>query len=232
MHHTHHARPDQAPCLLCTTPTYGTLCTGCATALHQRLHRMPRLYRALAAVLQPVGRASSQYGSARPVEAPLPVAMAPLALRGPGGMVGVLEDWHQAVHAERGWALPTQRAAIEARVATAAGGLIASMPWIVHWPQAGDLARELRLLDQAVLRIVDPPDTETRARPAVIGPCPALTSSGTTCRTVLHHQPGTTVIHCPGCGTTYPPATWPGLAARIAHDTTTEPTAHDHPAHH
>ncbi|MFI6700292.1 hypothetical protein ACIBJC_15165 [Streptomyces sp. NPDC050509] len=205
------------PCLDCTTPTDGRLCTGCARATLDRLTRMPQLYQALGAYLRPGGRSTAQYGSSRPAEAGLPVAEAPLVLRGPGGMVGILEDWHAALRADRDWSPPVIRSGIGARLIAAAHGLRANMPWIVQsWPQAGQCAREIRGLEKSVLRIVDPPAPE--ARPVELGTCPAIDTSGVICGAVLHYQPGEKLVTCTWCLCSYPPATWLGLAALIAHD--------------
>ncbi|WP_263170652.1 hypothetical protein [Streptomyces sp. SCSIO ZS0520] len=197
-------------CGLCEQPlSEGYLCEGCTAASARRLARLPGLYDALAAYLHPSGR-RPELGRTRAAEAPLPVAEAPLSLRGPGGIVGVLEDWRAAMQADRGWGPPAvERASVERRVQVAARALGHNLDWIAgQWPAAGQFAAEMRDLERQVLSVVDPPEPTMR-----LGTCPAEYEDGTVCGAVLRVPRGTATVECRWCGTPYPESTWLSLAA-------------------
>ncbi|MFB7364177.1 hypothetical protein [Streptomyces hydrogenans] len=205
-------------CGMCDTAVETAyLCHGCTHALGARLGRMPRLYAALEPFLTPSATREPGSTSVSRTEAPLPVVEHVLDLRGPGGIVGILEDWRAALHHARRWPAPTPAVGIPNRVALAAGALEHSLEWIVSsWPEASDLAREIRDLERAVATITGAVD---RPRGTRLGPCPAKHEDGTLCGATLRLAPGDQVVTCPWCATTYPPATWIGLHALIAHDT-------------
>ncbi|WP_052744582.1 hypothetical protein [Streptomyces odonnellii] len=188
----------------------GYLCGGCRRATAARLDRMSKLWSALAAFLPPGGRATTQYGRTRASEAPLPVAEEPLSLRGPGGIVGVLESWRTALHADRGWAEPVVCVGIGDRVTAAANALVMSMEWIAtEWPASGDMAREVQELERAAVSVVDAPDPAKR--PVQIGPCPALVDGGKPCGALLRYFPGDPDVRCRWCLASWP-VTWEALA--------------------
>ncbi|QXE36186.1 hypothetical protein KQY30_20010 [Streptomyces sp. GMY02] len=191
-------------CLMCERDTVaGYLCGGCRRATAARLDRMPKLWSALAAFLPPGGRATTQYGRARAAEAPLPVAEEPLSLRGPGGMVGTLESWRAALHADRGWDEPVVCVGIGERVTAAASALLMSMEWVAtEWPAAGDMARAVKELERAAMSVVDAPDPAKR--PVRLGPCPALVEGGQPCGAVLRYFPGDADVRCRWCRSSWP----------------------------
>jgi hypothetical protein len=113
-------------CLLCDGAMAGApgyLCPGDTAATLERLKAMAGLYVALGAFLAPGRRGSDHGGSTARVDAPLPVCEPVLDLRGPGGMVSILEDWRSALHEALGWSQPVPRGAFEERVRRAATGL-------------------------------------------------------------------------------------------------------------
>ncbi|MFF3643413.1 hypothetical protein [Streptomyces sp. NPDC002564] len=183
----------------------GYLCPGCARGLAERLDRAPRWYDALAAFLQPAATGPA-VGTRTRVEAPLPLAEAPLTLRGPGGIVAVLEDWRDAMQADRGWGTPVRAGDTARRVRVAARALSINVEWIASsWPAAGDLAAEIRDLERAVRSIVAPVDPADRL--IRMGPCPTpLDGDGARCGAVLTRRPGEGTVSCRWCGTTWPPA--------------------------
>lgn len=208
-------------CGLCErNETTGYLCPGCALATARRLDRMPKLYAGLAAFLQPGGQRD---GAGRPqaVDAPLPIPEPVLSLRGPGGIVGVLEDWRSAMQADRGWTEPVATGLVEDRIVRAARALSMNLDWITTcWPLAGAFAEEIRDLERDVAFIVNPADRAERG--TRLGTCPAVDSGGTVCGAVLRHYPGDKTITCKWCGCSFPPATWTGLKTLIDHDGRTE----------
>ncbi|MFD0344032.1 hypothetical protein ACFVH0_36100 [Streptomyces sp. NPDC127117] len=211
-------------CLLCEQPddTGSYLCPGCTKATIVRLECLPALYDGLAAFLAPAASTGHERSS-KPAHAPLPVAGAVLDLRGPGGMVGVVEDWLSSVHDARRMQQPAPGGSVEARLKAAVNGLLANMPWIsVSWPQAGTFAEEIRELTKSVRSIFSPSaPTERGTR---VGRCPAEFANGLICGAELRLKPGERVVTCEWCGCTYPPATWVGLKLLIDHD---ERTAQD-----
>ncbi|MFD9306115.1 hypothetical protein ACFWCB_26260 [Streptomyces sp. NPDC060048] len=178
---------------------------------------MPALYRLLEPELQPMAAAPS-YGRVRLVEAPLPVSAVVLTLRGPGGIVGVLEDWWAAMKASAAGSAPVISGSIEERVASAATALRFHLDYIVTWAQAASLATEIRQLDEQALAVICPPDT--RERGERLGPCPAETGTGAVCGAVLRYYRGSSPkrVTCPWCAVVYPPDSWADLKAWIDHD--------------
>ncbi|MFD5425233.1 hypothetical protein [Streptomyces sp. NPDC127084] len=212
-----------ASCQLCErNQTDGYLCPGCTLATARRLDRMSKLYAGLEAFLQPGGRASAQYGRTQAVDAPLPVSEPAFTLRGPGGIVGVLEDWRSAMQSDRGWREPAVAGNIERRVAVAARALSMNLEWIAaSWPLAGAFAEEIRDLERDVASVVNPSDpTERGTR---LGACPAVDPSGAICGAILRHYPGRPLVTCRWCGCAYPPASWPDLKTLIDQDEQEDP---------
>jgi len=169
---------------------------------------MPALYEGLAAFLHPGGR-RPELGRSSRSEAPLPISEPAFILRGPGGIVGVLEDWRSAMQADRGWGQPATAGTVERRVAVAARALGMNLEWIAAaWPMAGAFAEEIRDLQRAVASIVNPPEKTLR-----LGHCPAVYEDGVICGAVLRVPEGTAKVECRWCGTAYPPESWLDLLA-------------------
>lgn len=184
------------------------LCPGCTRATGERLDRLPKLHKALAVFLVPAGR-RLEHVSTRGAEAPLPVNEHVLDLRGPGGIVGVLEDWRAALHNDLAWSPPAISGSTEDRIDKAVRGLLDNLLWIAtSWPMAGAFAEELRDLEAAALSIADPPQKTYR-----LGTCPQLNAHGTTCGAILRVTATSTEARCPWCQTVWPPDTWLALRA-------------------
>lgn len=192
-----------------------TLCPRCRAATSGRLRRLPLLYRLLQHELQPSAGGPS-YGRVRLVEAPLPVAGDVLALRGPGGIVGVLEDWWSAMQASRSGTAPVIAGTYDDRASAAAGRLAFHLDYIVTWEQAPQFATEIRRLDEQALAIVCPADTLERG--TRLGPCPAADPDGAVCGAVLRHYRSSSAVTCPWCEVVYPPSSWALLKAWMDHD--------------
>jgi hypothetical protein len=199
-----------ASCGLCDRDLeHGYLCPGCTLGTAKRLDRMPRSYEALAAFLHPGGR-RPELGSTRPAEAPLPICEPAFNLRGPGGMVGVLEDWRAAMQQDRGWGRPAIEGSTERRVVVAARALSINLEWIAAaWPMAGAFAEEIRGLEGDVASIVNPRDPKDR--PRRLGYCPTLLDE-VLCGAVVALLPGRTSVSCNWCGAEWPPEKWLALA--------------------
>ncbi|MGW1930444.1 hypothetical protein [Streptomyces sp. NPDC001919] len=208
-------------CQMCDThPTDGYLCRGCTRTLAEQLLRMPALYRALAAFLSPAARGATHGGRRPAAEAPLPVTEHVLDLRGPGGMVGILEKQRAELHAARGWAAPVLGVGILNRVALAAGALAHSADWAAEsWSEAGDFARVIRDLHGAAASVVHPRLDEERG--TRIGMCPKLVSEDEgdgVCGGVLRHYPGDQAVTCRWCGARFGPSEWSALREWINYE--------------
>jgi len=199
-------------CGLCGRALHGDaaayLCPACTRATAERLERIPKLHTALAGWLAPAGR-RPELGATPTAEPPLPVSETVLSLRGPGGIVGVLEDWRSTMQADRGWGEPAIAGDVAARVRRAARGLMMNLEWIASsWPAAGEFARELRELERSALSIIDPPERTIR-----LGHCTARVGDAPPCGAALHVPPDVAEVRCPRCRTEYPPDTWMALRA-------------------
>ncbi|MFD9905614.1 hypothetical protein [Streptomyces sp. NPDC059063] len=190
---------------------HGYLCPGDARALAKRLDSAPRWYEGLAAFLQPAVTGPA-VGSRPRAEAPLPLAEPAFVLRGPGGIVGVLEDWRAAMQADRGWGTPVITGDTARRIAVAARALSINLDWITaSWPIAGALAEEVRDLERSVRSIVAPTDPAERL--VRMGPCPnVVDAQDGRCGAVLLRRPNEATITCRWCTTTWPPSRLLALA--------------------
>lgn len=199
-------------CLLCERhdASGGYLCPGCTKDTLVRLESLSELHQALAAFLVPGPSGSSGGRSGSRAHAPMPVAELPLTMRGPGGMVGVAEDWYTLVRQERGMSPLAPVGSVESRLRSATTGLCVNLPWIaVSWPLAGSFAEEIREVVRSAVSVISPPvpvDRGTR-----MGNCPAQFEDGVICGAVLRLFTGAKVVTCEWCSTSYPPATWSGL---------------------
>ncbi|WP_432111388.1 hypothetical protein [Streptomyces sp. YPW6] len=195
-------------------PTGSTLCVHCTTQLTNQLTALPRLYNGLGILLTP-GASSGQGRSGKGGPAALPLNGDMFDLRAEFEAVC---GWLSAVHDARRLQGPRLAGDALTRLHTAVAGLLAHMPWIVAtWPGAGDLAGEIGELHRNASSVVDP---DPRPRGRRIGHCPAIDTSGALCGAVLRLMPGETVIVCPWCTCSFPPAMWAGLKTLMAADAT------------
>lgn len=206
-------------CGLCQTPVEdgGYLCVGCVSCTRAHLESLPDLYDGLLPFLTPAGGAREARG-ARGGPPGLPVVEEILDLRGPGGIVGVVEGWTSVIRADRRMAPPPAAGlGVEGRLRAGVAELLGHMPWIaVSWPDAGPFATDIKQLADSIRSIIDPRDpAEVGKR---LGKCPAIDPSGVICGAILRHYPGTATVTCPWCQCAFPPATWAGLKALIDED--------------
>lgn len=184
------------------------LCQRCTSKLDRHLADLPAMYDALGAYLRLSSQTSTAVGCSKSPDAPLPLAEPALDLRGPGGMVHVLEDWRAALHSELAIAAPEPFGDYPGRLARAVRALRGHLPYVaVSWSEAGQLAREVRELHGAGCSIVAPPEKTIR-----VGLCPAELGDGTVCGAVLRAVPGDPAIRCRWCNIIYPPSTWLSLS--------------------
>lgn len=195
-------------CTLCDTrelPDGGFLCPVCIRTTRDRLKRLPRMWGALEAWLAPGSSTTTSYGRTRLVEAPLPVRGEVLDLRAAGGIVGVLEDWRESVHATRGFAPPVLAASLPYRVTIAAGALDRQLEWIARWYMGPVFAEEIQRLVGRVYAVIQP--GHDHERPTLLGYCIAVDRSGVVCGARLWAHMDRPVA-CEWCLCPYPPDTW------------------------
>ncbi|MGW2203402.1 hypothetical protein [Streptomyces sp. NPDC001774] len=205
-------------CGMCETSIeHGYLCPGCTRALAERLQRMPHLYATLEPFLAPGASGDTTGGRTGRSEAPLPVSVHVLDLRGPGGVVGILEDWHRTLQYDRRLSAPSAYGSIEGRIRRTSAALARNAPSLaVEWPAAGPFAHEIRDLEAAIETVTG--GAEQPPRGTRLGPCPAEHTDGTLCGAILRLHPGDQLVTCPWCSHTYPPGTWTQLKQLIDHD--------------
>ncbi|WP_330339379.1 hypothetical protein [Streptomyces sp. NBC_00557] len=217
-------------CTLCETHElpYGSLCPRCITATRDRLQRLPRMWASLDAWLIPGRTGSAQYGGrVRRAEAPLPVDSEVLDLCAAGGIVGVLEDWREAVYEARGWTLPPRAASLAHRVAIAAADLAEQLDWISRWYAGEAFGWDIRRLVDRVRHVVRPgqdPD-----EPTFLGYCIAVDRAGAVCGARLYADMGK-AVQCEWCLCQYPPDSW--LALRHFQAERRQPRTADDEEHH
>ncbi|WP_344500506.1 hypothetical protein [Streptomyces enissocaesilis] len=181
------------------------------------LESLPGLYDGLLPYLTPAGGARE--GRAAKGGPPgLPVVEEILDLRGPGGIVGVVEGWTSVIRTDRRMApRPAAGLGVEGRLRAGVAELLGHMPWIaVSWPDAGPFATDIKQLADSVRSITDPRAPGEVGRR--LGKCPAIDTSGVICGAVLRYYPGAATVTCPWCQCAFPPATWADLKTLIDED--------------
>jgi hypothetical protein len=193
-------------CLDCQRPVEDrTLCESCSARLDGRLADLGGFYRALAEFLAPGSSGGGPIGRTKSPDAPLPVVEDVLSLRGPGGLLGVVEDWVAALWVGE---LPAPAGGYEARVDAGVATLRRMLPYIsTGWPEAGTFADEIRKLHAEARSIVDPSPKPIRA-----GYCTATVEDGSECGAVLLWQQGDRGLICRWCQHEYPASAWLSLA--------------------
>lgn len=205
---------DLTGCLDCQGDADGNqLCGRCTDRLLGRLWDLPGLYEALEEHLEP--GASGMGGSRRTQgpEASLPAVEDVLSQRGPGGMLGFLEDWAAALWSDMGQGERPVSGTFEERLASAIGTIRFNILFVTErWPVAGDLSREIREVHAAAESVVAPKPKAIRA-----GLCSTPVGDGGECGASLKYHPGDTEITCAWCRTVYTPTDWLPLYQSLNH---------------
>ncbi|MEV7240434.1 hypothetical protein AB0N92_04110 [Streptomyces sp. NPDC093248] len=105
------------------------------------------------------------------------------------------------------WRVDVQRERWPRHAAPPPAGLSADCRWlgmelewiVVHYPAAGELAREVAELETQARSIVGDP----APRPQRLGTCVAVTGEGVVCGAVIKRLPGQTRVRCQWCGYVY-----------------------------
>jgi len=188
-------------------------CHVCEDRAVEQVQAFPTLYRQLEAALRPGSNSSAGGRVATSRSAPLPVALQPLSLRGPGGIVsmllGIEERWRGAL----GWAPLPERGGYEISLAGTAGVIVNNLPWACSdYPYVGPDLKLISSLHQQADAVVN----GVRDQRVPIGYCPATDEeTGAACGEKLKVSPWALNIRCTGCGAKWDRDAWLRLGAAI-----------------
>ncbi|MFE3853404.1 hypothetical protein ACFXPN_19990 [Streptomyces griseorubiginosus] len=169
------------------------------------------MWSSLEAWLAPGTTGTAQYGGrTRLAHAPLPLNQEVLDLRAGGGIVGVLEDWREALYETRGWAQPERAASLAHRVYIAASDLDHHLDFIARWYAGAAFGWDIRRLVDRVRMVVQP--GHELGEQQFLGYCIAVDPGGIVCGNRLFADM-TQPVQCEWCLCKYPPDTWLALRA-------------------
>lgn len=188
-------------------------CRVCEDRASEQLHAFPSLYNQLADALTPGATptaAGHVTGATR--SAPLPVALQPLSLRGPGGIVdsllGVEQRWRHAL----AWHPLPMRGGYEASLKGCIPVLANNIGWACDSYELIDA--DLKLIG-SLHQQADAVVNGVREQRVPIGCCPTVSGDGVACGEKLRVSPFANVINCAGCGTRWGRDEWLRLGAVI-----------------
>lgn len=215
-------QPDQEPatrCVHCPRLLHFDeldrwACRVCEDRASEHIRELATWYPQLSAKLAPSGAGGDNAGHVTGAtrSAPLPVAIGPLDLIGPGGVVTQLrsieDDWRKTL----GWTIAPFRGDDRQNMAALVPFLKNNLPWACG--RYGDVAEDLktiRILHNRVDAVVN-----GRKEPQVpLGCCPVVTAEGVACGERLRVSPFANEIKCGGCGTRWGRDGWLRLGAQI-----------------
>jgi phytoene dehydrogenase-like protein len=210
---------DQEPeyrCAHCARLLYNDelarqVCRVCEDRAGEQLKALGTLYGQLASVLAP-GAAPSGGRITSSKTAPLPVALQPLSLRGPGGIVGELQVIEDAWRTALGWTIAPWRGSIAETLPHVIKFLTNNVGWACDsYEEVSDDLRVIsRLHGQATTAITGERDVRVP-----LGVCPIVVddTSGELCGAKIRMSPWAPIIRCGTCGTTWGKEDWLRLAA-------------------
>lgn len=213
--------PDdtETRCTSCKRPMYETeldrwACRICEDKARTQLGEMAGLYTELGARLAP-GAGGSNTGrvTGATKTPPLPVALAPLALRGPGGMTALLQTVEDSWRSTLGWTVAPFRGNIEQTLTGVVEFLVNNVGWACgRYDEVAEDLKTIRVIHSNATAIVNG-TTDTRVP---VGCCPAVNlATGTACAQPLKVSPWALSIRCGGCGTGWQRDEWLRLGAAM-----------------
>lgn len=202
-------------CPLCKRPAEDGAHVTCRDDLDDKLLDMPRHYTLLGTVLEPGQALSTRVSGTR--TPPLPARLAPLSLRGPGGMITILAAWEADWRLERGFTAAA-RALTTADLGKIVNFLRDNLDWAIR------AYTQISTFADAVYTITANCNAAAGNYSDLmyIGDCPNLTGDdGHACDTALyvdpHATPPITLIRCPVCRAEWLREQW-GILGQILHD--------------
>jgi hypothetical protein len=213
---------DQEPayrCTCCTRLLHADeltryACRVCEDQAVKQLRELATLYGRLADVLVPGAAPSNGGRVVTSKSAPLPAALTPLDLRGPGGIVSVLVGieirWLTAV----GFTLPGFRGSYEQELPQAVKVLVNQLPWACDAFE--DVADGLRKISSLHGRATAAVTGERDVR-VPLGTCPTVVdeTTGEVCGSKLRVSPWAAVIRCGLCNTQWGRDEWLRLGSAM-----------------
>lgn len=206
-------RCTHCPRLLHTNELSRPVCFVCEDRAAEQVRAFPGFYRALEAALRPSGTAGATGRVTTSRGAPLPVALQPLSLRGPGGIVDMLLGIEQRWRIWLDWDRLPDRGNYETTLALTVEVIGNNLPWAcAEYP---NVAADLKLIGilhrQANAIVNDVPDQRVP-----IGHCPTISEeTRAPCGERLKVSPWALNIRCTGCGTKWDRDEWLRLGAAI-----------------
>ncbi|MFF7881036.1 hypothetical protein ACH40F_07840 [Streptomyces sp. NPDC020794] len=206
-------RCTHCPRLLHANEFHRHACFICEDRAVEQTQAFPRLYRLLGAALCPGSTSGAGGRVATSRGAPLPVALQPLSLRGPGGIVSMLLGIEERWRAALGWEALPERGGYEASLAGAVGVIANNLPWAcADYPYVGPDLKLINSLHQQADAVVN----GVRDQRVPIGSCPAVNEdTGAPCGERLKVSPWALAIRCSGCGTKWDRDEWLRLGAAL-----------------
>ena len=206
-------RCAHCPRLLHADELHRYACRVCEDRATEQVRALPALYAMLEDVLTP-GRNGGSAGRAPSGRtAPLPVALQPLNLRGPGGIVSMLLGIEQRWRIQLDWTTLPQRGGYEATLTGTAKVVADNLPWACDQYElvADDLKLIGSLHGQAHAAVTGERDVRLP-----LGMCPTVNEeSGAACGERLKVSPWALTIRCGGCGTRWGREEWLRLGAAM-----------------
>lgn len=188
------------------------VCRICEDRATEQLAALPGLYQGLEAALAP-GAAHSGSRVTATRNPPLPAALQPLNLRGPGGIVTELQFIEDSWRRTLGWTIAPFRGSLQQTVGPVVAFLTANLPWACDSFEevADDLKVIGRLHNQATSAVTGERDTRVP-----IGCCPTINEdTGAGCGEKLRVSPWALVIRCTSCGASWQRDEWLRLGATL-----------------
>jgi hypothetical protein len=206
-------------CTSCSRYLYDTeldrwACRVCEDTARTQLADMVQLYKQLGAKLLPGSAGNNgnrvSGGTKTP---PLPVALGPLTLRGPGGMTALLSAVEDSWRRTLGWTVATFRGTTEQTLGEVVGMLANNVGWACSmYDEVAEDLKTIRQIHTNATAIVNG-TTDTRVP---VGCCPAVDlTTGQACATPLKVSPWALQIRCGGCGTSWQRDEWLRLGAAM-----------------
>lgn len=184
------------------------MCTRCLASVEDRIKSLRAYYRKLEEYLYPGSPGGSQPVSGGSTEAPLPLRLEVLNLRGPGGITDVLAGWEDDWRERLGWTRRPFRGDTEQTLDGVATFLERNWTWCADkHPTPEAFAADVRyLVDACRLH------TEGRSDVRVLGECPVVNGTTGVCGARLFAAPYLKVIRCFKCKTEWEEKDWLKLA--------------------
>lgn len=211
-----HAYPDEdqpanrcthCPRLLHANEHGRYACYICEDRAREQLLALPGLYDQLGDVLQPGSSTNDVRITSSPTAAPLPVALQPLDLRGPGGIATQLRAVEDAWRHALGWTVSTFSGTAEQTLTVVIPFLTNNLPWACD--KYDEVADDLDTIGRLHARARNTA-TGNQAR-LIRVVCRYLYDDGTECGAKLPVDINRAAARCQTCGTRWGRDEWMGL---------------------